>query len=550
MPENYHYLRIRLRFEQIRLLKWGEQIGLAEDVLGRTSQALSLNRNIIIDILFEIQAAFRKCAKVQETYEDLAPEEFQPLTRSVEDINNGFSKGTNAFSKRLMQLVEKGPEATKRLRWAAIDHMKFTSLVDRLITLNDSIEGLLDRQTIRTLQSEQHETYLVMLQLSSKFDDLTAMCSAMNIKPQEKSSLLKGRSSDPTEGATPNFEEGNQTILRLVNFKSERLALEASFRAPEITPIDTADICFKASDGTRTEAVYRRMPVFIEWKKYVIDPNPHSNWNAMIEDRIKKLVMLLSSDHNPPEFRSPHCLGYFNDPEEDQYRYGIVYNKPANVSPNAKAVSLLDLIVVGTKLSLTARIKLAHAVASSLLYLHAVDWLHKSLRSDSIIFFTVPGEEPDLMNPTLAGFDYARPDRAGEQTDPPPEDAEHDLYRHSELQNRATARSKKAYDVYSLGIVMIEIAHWKRIDDIIKLPNDPKAARRVLRNLHTILLRDDVRREVEAASGDGYYAAVKTCLTINEQMDDHRGDEEGISGAELLKVFMEQVVNRLGSLRS
>jgi len=52
-------------------------------------------------------------------------------------------------------------------------------------------------------------------------------------------------------------------------------------------------------------------------------------------------------------------------------------------------------------------------------------------------------------------------------TEKPPENAASDLYRHPRVQgtgNRETASAggfKKSYDLYSLGVVLLEIAYWK-----------------------------------------------------------------------------------------
>ena len=547
MPAEYQHLRVRLRFEQIRLLKWGEQIGLAQEILDQPSKILSLNRNLIIDILLEIQANFRACVAVQETYDDFVHRDLEATHLTGDQFEKCFPRPTHAFLKKTLKLVERSPQAAKGLRWAVIDRKKFVSLVEKLIAHNDSIESLLDRQAFKNQQSMLHESHMFMLQLNSKIDDLRVMCSALAVKPEAASSST-GVGSPRSETFLRDYEDESRSVIRLASFKSQRLALESHSQSLDLVSLDATEINLKSSDGTRTEAVYRGRLVLVEWKKYTLDLSPHSDWNEMIQGRVMQLALLLGSSKKPREFRSPNCLGYFADPEEDQYRYGLVYEKPEGTSPTARAVSLLDLLTIGAKPSLTARIKLAHAVASSLLYLHAVDWLHKGLRSDSILFFASPGDEPDYANPTLAGFDYARPDRSGEQTDPLPENSEHDIYRHPSSLHGTTSRSRKSYDVYSLGIVLVEIAHWKRIDEIVKIPEDAKAAQRTIRNMRTVLLRDDSQKEIEALIGDKYSRVVRTCLTSDDESEDDDDDFEAgtVSGAQSLQFFMEEVVDELG----
>lgn len=75
MPLKYQHLRTKLRIEQSRMLLWGEKIGLVEERLDRPSRMLSMNRNLILDILVEIQACFSSAVKVTAQYDRLLPPE-------------------------------------------------------------------------------------------------------------------------------------------------------------------------------------------------------------------------------------------------------------------------------------------------------------------------------------------------------------------------------------------------------------------------------------------------------------------------------------------
>jgi serine/threonine protein kinase len=136
-----------------------------------------------------------------------------------------------------------------------------------------------------------------------------------------------------------------------------------------------------------------------------------------------------------------------------------MYEKPYGTPPEAKPVSLLDLVTIDMVPSLTKRINLAHAIAQGLMYLHSVNWLHKSLRSNSILFFPTTGADLGYASPIISGFDYARPDFPGEVTERPKAHSKHDIYRHPSTLTGARQRSTKSHDIYSLGIVLIEIAY-------------------------------------------------------------------------------------------
>lgn len=64
------------------------------------------------------------------------------------------------------------------------------------------------------------------------------------------------------------------------------------------------------------------------------------------------------------------------------------------------------------------------------MYLHSVTWLHKTARSENIVILTSRNQRLDFGAPTIAGFEYARPDLPEEFTEKPAEDLEHDYYRH------------------------------------------------------------------------------------------------------------------------
>ena len=89
-----------------------------------------------------------------------------------------------------------------------------------------------------------------------------------------------------------------------------------------------------------------------------------------------------------------------SEKDGNDFRFGLVFEKSEeNVSP----ISLHYLIREDSMPSLSDRIRLAHKTATCIVYLHAVNWLRKALRSDNILLF--PKEnETDLENPSIAGL--------------------------------------------------------------------------------------------------------------------------------------------------
>jgi hypothetical protein len=552
MPAAYQHLRVRLRIEQSRLICWGEKIGLVEEQLDRPSRTLQLNRNLIIDILLEIQALFRECVKIQDKYDGIVEEKPLLVSRPTQiDFERRFPKGTNTFLTKTLGVIEKTPQVPKRLMWAAIKQDSFQTLIEKLIGYNDSIEALLDTAAMTQLQIMQQQTHMVMLQLNSKVEELVEISRAMKINSQTPAPhSFAGFSRSSTLIA--DQQEENESFARLADFKAQQIGLEKQASSEEIVPIERSKVKVKTSGTVRSEGLYEGKSVWIEWKEYHSDHNLRSTWNQTIEGRVKKLATLLGSEHKPEEFRAPRCLGYFDDQNDSQSRYGFIYEKPDNVPSETKPVSLLELIKTKHKPSLTKRIALAHALARCLMYLHSVNWLHKGLRSNSVVFFTPPREEADYGAPCLSGFDYARPDLPEEVTEPPAAHSENDIYRHPNVLGNSSSRSKKSHDIYSLGVVLIEIAYWQRIDSIVNLSESLKAARKEVRGVKEMLLGEKYMKEIEGSVGEIYQEVVRKCLTGGKELgssDDRFADETDKNiGADMQKVFSDDIVRKLGSM--
>lgn len=100
----------------------------------------------------------------------------------------------------------------------------------------------------------------------------------------------------------------------------------------------------------------------------------------------------------------------------------------------------------------------------------------------------------------MSGFEYSRPAHAGEVTEKPTDNLYHDLYRHCNAQfdvpRNGAKGFKKIYDVYSLGVVILEIAFWQPIHAILGLPHVGEMTRRDVKRAWSSLVEDQVYRRV------------------------------------------------------
>ncbi|KAF5851357.1 hypothetical protein GGP41_004189 [Bipolaris sorokiniana] len=106
--------------------------------------------------------------------------------------------------------------------------------------------------------------------------------------------------------------------------------------------------------------------------------------------------------------------------------------------------------------------------------MHFAGWLHREIKSESIVCFHAEGQA-NIEEPFLSGFTLSRPEN-------PREVSEYDvsttsnLYRHPDYQMPKPAQKfHRSYDVYSLGMILIEIGLWKQIRTFWKPGMDAKS---------------------------------------------------------------------------
>ncbi len=480
LPEECRYLNLRLRMEQQRLFAWSETSGLldlqnADDTKVRESNTFVIHRTTILDLLVQIQCLFKEFEKAQKKNSRLvivpgATESDEESSKDpAEDASNAhvpLPEGRRQFIIKAMKAVKSGTkdslgEGRRRLKWAAFDRDSFEDLLRRFSTLNDNMTDILDARLQTEIHQTTQDTNRGVLQLHKDLASLHRLVQALDIKIQTRNY------SAPVipQYAPANDASGLGLLAQLAKFKAFNESLDSEGPAPwneatamvlqlgkpstekANTKIDRSCIHLDPQPlgnnltAIRCEATYTRgdtsQKVWIEWKEYDYQKPGASSPPPLIIDRVSKLASLLHHTPKPEAFRVPHCLGYFDNArrsgeegidseEEDSVdtRIGFVFEKPhdGGVSPDTPPISLFELLSSSAKPRVTERVKVAHAIANCLLYLHSVNWLHKGLRSQNIVFFPISSsaesgkdkKKIDFSKPYLSGFDFARPARADE----------------------------------------------------------------------------------------------------------------------------------------
>ncbi|OAF58896.1 hypothetical protein VC83_06172 [Pseudogymnoascus destructans] len=522
----------------------------------------------------------------------------------------------------------------KRLRWAAFDKADFEILLQQFSVLNDNMTGLLDTRLQREIWNTTQDTNRAVLQLHHELADLQQIVKATFA--MTTLSLQGQVTTDPppyqTTHSKKNNASGLETLAQLARFKAFNESIEADappdYNTASILKlgdpsaekvamkIRRSAITFNSDvRASRCEATYLvdgiSRCVWIEWKEYEWAPSSTPGPSPLIIDRAQKLAALLHHKPKPAHFRVPHCLGYFDnaeinkepkqtsdsdsesdegkeegeDEDEDDwaFRIGFVFEKPHGVDPSTPPVSLLQLLQ-DTELSnpsITDRVDLAKALANCILYLHSVNWLHKGLRSDNIIFFPRTGRgvqqnrtaDLDYSEPYLSGFDFARPARPGEFTEQPADDVEFGIYRHPSTLNMGPERPayRKSFDIYSFGVILVELAYWSSIDRVMARLHteslqhsrssiaggevfDLERARghpKLVETIRAKLLDDSSVSELGARMGGVYKEVARRCLRGGKELGIEEGEDEtgGEVAATLSMTFYEEVVKKLEGIQ-
>jgi hypothetical protein len=217
------------------------------------------------------------------------------------------------------------------------------------------------------------------------------------------------------------------------------------------------------SSGTYA-AEYAGKPVLVEYKK--VPPRT----KAKLRVRAENLAILLSQPARPG-FSTLQCLGFL---EEDD-KFAFVYQYPVDsFVPDAKTPQTLQDLLRDAKMqppSVTVRMKLALEICRTVLTIHTAGWLHKNIRSENILLFPAlhtSNSPSSLGSPYLAGFTFSRANSPIEISDQASDDPLLDIYRHPDALGDPSTSYAAHMDLYSLGVVLIEISEWRPLKHIIK----------------------------------------------------------------------------------
>jgi energy-converting hydrogenase A subunit M len=506
-----------------------------------------------------ISAQDREAARVEASKEDITVR-ISTLTleyeKGKEKRMHSVKKNMSAFRTAMTELA-KHP---KRLRWVLWDEDVFKSLLEELHIHTERLKDLLDDHRSAKQLNILSKMHLEMVQDRKSTQELHHVLRATTLMA-EYATKPKG-AQEPRRNANDILRD--MVRLKYLNVPVEQLD-EEEIQKSHFAFSDDLHIVGDANREGRTPAILKvggiQKAVWIEWKPYKMnfledDDDEDAKIHPATRKRTAALARMLHIQ-KPDSFSTPHCLGFFDDRKRDRskHRFGWMFEMPQPDTVTKGIVSLFDIMEnpATTRPSLNIRVALASNLACTLFYMHAVDWLHKAIRSDNVVFAS-DGDQPDLNKPVLSGFEYSRPTGKSHTSERAEPIAVRDLYRWPGIQGQDVTdpRSRKTYDIYALGLVLLEIAYWQPLYKILQLKRQTigfKAANRVrddLLNSETSPLKN-----LQNLVGNGYYNVVHRCIVAHE--DDGsafnvREDEDQTKstvGLKLHEAFLKEVVEVL-----
>jgi hypothetical protein len=372
-----------------------------------------------------------------------------------------------------------------------------------------------------------------------------------------------------------SLQQWEAGLLAAARYMSELLSSGVSPRST-VTIIDqsllkeapgTTDITTRISvqwyyGGAR---VADRKPVLVEERSYAskwISTEDEENFAKLGKeqfDRIRELAELFQMSPKLKDLRLLNCLGVYHVPT--LAKLGFVYEFPQfhPETTMCKPVSLADIIRQTKKPelnpSLNNKFALSQVVASCVHCLHLSRWLHKSLSSFNIIYFKGMNQdwtELNLLDPYLVGFQHSRQSASTAHSD-----GAEAKYQMSIIDEAfvhpdygGNIRFHPAFDYYSLGVILLEIALWRTVGDVIShynleikklkldadLQEQPQNSRLYQKHLISI-----AKKYIPQRMGTGYCAVVIACLDFYE----HHKDLNEKMEVQIILQFQQEILQRL-----
>lgn len=368
---------------------------------------------------------------------------------------------------------------TKTPTWAAGQQEEAVKLVGQLQNLNEGLAfvsgnftkadtDILPSRLISHVFSEDKLNYFI--EATIKFEPELARCAEF------KQQVLAATASVSTQNKAAG--PGNKSPLQLAPVQLSKQRVTQTSRMGVASLKDKATGSFK--------------PVLFENKSYAAGG---AGYEEFVKTRVGEIAMILAKAPKPAQMHVLDCAGYIQNRKDKCF--SLIFYFPEDVITDTDPISLQKLLPQGphdwyrryqsstnhsptiTKPSLRTRFAIAQSLAHTLSLLQACGVLHKGISPSSILFFKSRGDDNtqgyniNLSRPYVTGFTWARLHGSKYISDRIPSkdftSTSGLLQAHPSYwfgSDPSDQRYLKAFDLYSLGLVLLQVGLWRSLEDI------------------------------------------------------------------------------------
>ncbi|KAH6842425.1 hypothetical protein B0I37DRAFT_381903 [Chaetomium sp. MPI-CAGE-AT-0009] len=507
-------LFVHFQWQRIRFYCWVQETGFSEAIIQHDERRPPQAPDMLAFLPHELRREFilshiqRSVANMNARLQAAKPTLERYFSRR-ESTNVTWKERLDCFldphiALRVVPAREPEAEQVKfglwaRLRWASRDEKELSQLVDTLRKYNAELAELLPLYRVARFERRIGRVLVTTRQLAAgiaaiglKGDTTAGGEGDDGVQPYRRvARLLESRhETDVLEAASPG--PAGQTSGKMSQTPSS-----STIYSPR-TPVSQTSLHLRASEfkfkkqeggGLRTRefASWEASPVIIEWRYYSTKETRTSL--AGVDARVHMLAMQLQQLSALDDTGVMACLGHFRD--EAHHRYAIVFRYPDDCSA-ASPVSLGDRLRQDQPLrirrDLEDRLRIARGLIKTVYQMLSVNWVHKGISSANILLF----DESEVNSLSegrayLCGFDFARRDADIELSEKlpsvyknscpslderlywhPDRNRDHGSPHNADENTRATPRYRREFDVYSLGVVLLEIGLWCPAQRLLK----------------------------------------------------------------------------------
>lgn len=565
-------LAVALELERLRLQTWGTSSGLAD---GQLVASLVIAKDILIRQLESISRMFGDADKLRERY---GAQIEAPLDDNASVDTNGVSRLIFRMRKSLrtsgVQFHTSIPdedasgvsddksdkprsnssrELAKKARWVLRDKDQLKALI---ASLRDEID-LLNKLLTETQQARFLHDYdrIRIVAVDSAVDPPSLSWMEAAVSSQKDTQALMRVKSKALADNEPWTRPVAASVVALTPLRLSQ------YRLPDNYATYSRFLATTSGSGEPSVFLFERKD---------FDPNIDPDAKNTLFSRVQRLIMLLNIPKSSA-FKAPRAAGFAHDPTN--FCWWLIFHFPTSgVVSQTQPLSMLQMLQTpqSTRPPLETRLRLANDICATFLELYSSGWMHKSIRSDNILFPTVTQSTSisrQIASPQVCGFEYSRQETESQTIDRSKKAGKVSIamYRHPDYQGEAAQGYKIQYDIYSLGLILVEIGLWAPLINLFdpKPPKPPKTQSQDLSPPPTYIWRDmqhfhseearvlrkrvlsTAEKELPFRMGSIYANAVRWCLTFGDAKPQSQGEDA--TGHPALE-FYNNAVEPLSSL--